>query len=87
MPMSIRNPRTEALAREVSELTGETLTEAVTEALAERLERLRGRRTPADLCQEILAISGRCRALPDVDLRSPDEILGYDEHGVPAGGA
>lgn len=87
MPMSIRNPKAEALAREVATLTGETLTEAVVEALAERLERLRGRRTPVDLCQEILAISARCRALPDLDRRSPDEILGYDAHGVPTGGA
>jgi antitoxin VapB len=87
MPLSIRNPRAAALAREVAGLTGETLTEAVVQALDERLERLRGRRTPADLCREILDIAARCRALPDLDRRTPDQILGYDEHGVPTGGA
>lgn len=87
MAVSIRNTKAEALAREVAGLTGETLTQAVVEALAERLERLRGRRVPADLYQDILDISARCRALPDLDRRSPDEILGYDEHGVPTGGA
>jgi antitoxin VapB len=35
------------------------------------------------LKDEILAISGRCAALPDFDLRSTAEILGYDERGLP----
>ncbi len=32
---------------------------------------------------KILAIAARCQALPDLDTRSPDEILGYDEFGIP----
>ena len=33
---------------------------------------------------EILEIGQRCAALPDLDARPPDEILGYDRHGLPS---
>lgn len=84
MALSIRNERAEKLAREVAEESGENLTQAVIHALEERLERLRGRRTPQNTVDEIMAISSRCRNLPDIDPRSPDAILGYDRDGVPA---
>lgn len=83
MALSIRNEKAEKLAREVAALSGENITQAIIHALEERLERLRGRRTTADLVSEIMAISKRCSALPDQDQRAPDEILGYDESGVP----
>ncbi len=82
MALSIRNPKAEQLAREVAAETGETLTQAVIRALEERLQRLKGRRRPADLVEEILRISRRCSSLPDMDKRSPEEILGYDEVGA-----
>jgi len=37
----------------------------------------------AALAWEILAIGRRCAALPDLDKRSADEILGCDEQGLP----
>ena len=49
----------------------------------ERLERLKGRREAADVAAEIMRISLRCRALPEIDPRSADEVLGYDEGGLP----
>jgi antitoxin VapB len=84
MPLSIRNPTAEKLARAVAATTGETLTDAIIHALEERLERVEGRRSPADLAQEILVVSRRCAALPDHDTRPVDEILGYDETGAPS---
>jgi antitoxin VapB len=83
MALSIRNPRAEKLAREVAAESGEGLTEAIIHALEERLERLKGRRTITDVAEEIMQISLRCRALPEKDQRSADEILGYDERGLP----
>jgi antitoxin VapB len=83
MGISIRNPKAEQLAREVAEQSGESLTQAIIHALEERLERLKGRRSATDLTEEILKISRRCSALPELDQRSPDEILGYDSRGVP----
>ena len=82
MALSIRNEETEKLARTVARESGESLTAAITRALEERLQRLRGRRTADDAVWEIMQISRRCSALPDQDRRSPEEILGYDEHGV-----
>jgi antitoxin VapB len=83
MALSIRNPKAEKLARELAAESGETITQAITCALEEKLERLRGHSTVTDLMEEILKISKRCSALPDQDQRSVDEILGYDSVGVP----
>jgi antitoxin VapB len=71
------------LARRVARLSGESLTAAVVVALRERLERLENRTSVRSLADELDAIARRCAALPVVDARSADEIIGYDEHGVP----
>jgi antitoxin VapB len=86
MALSLKDPETDRLAREVARLTGESLTEAVRRALAERLERERLRRGQPvrGLAERLLAIARHCASLPDIDTRSPDEILGYDEHGLPS---
>jgi antitoxin VapB len=81
--MSIRNPETEKLAREVSRLTGETLTEAIGKSLEERLQRLKRRRDEENLRRDLDAILARFHALPVLDTRSDDEIVGYDENGLP----
>jgi antitoxin VapB len=84
MALSLKDPETDRLAREVARLTGESLTEAVRKSLAERLERERLRRgRPAKgLAEKLNEIARHCAALPDLDTRSPDEIIGYDEHGL-----
>jgi antitoxin VapB len=83
MAISIRNPKAEELAREVAAESGENLTQAIIHALEERLVRLKGRKTTEDLAEEIMKISERCTALPQLDDRTPEEILGYDNKGVP----
>ena len=83
MAISIRNPKAEELAREVAAESGENLTQAIMHALEERLERLKGRKTAEDLAEDIMKISERCSALPQLDDRTPEEILGYDSKGVP----
>lgn len=83
MPLNIRNKQTEELAGALARLTGETKTEAVTQALRERLERLRRARTKRRLVDELDEIASHCGALPVRDRRSADEIIGYDENGLP----
>jgi antitoxin VapB len=81
--LSLKDNETDRLAREVAALTGETLTEAIRKALAERLERERLRRGQSgDLSARLREIGEHCASLPDVDVRAPDEILGYDETGM-----
>jgi antitoxin VapB len=72
MALNIRSAETEALATELARLTGETKTEAVTKAVRDRLERVKRARHHRSLA-----------ALPVLDPRAPDEIIGYDEHGLP----
>lgn len=83
MALSIKDTETDRLARELADATGETLTTAVTTALRERLERVRGLRGQ-DLAAELTAIADRCAGLPVLDDRPAEEILGYDEAGLPA---
>lgn len=83
MGISIKNERTEKLARELARETGESLTTAIRRALEERLERVEGRRSPADKLARARAALQRVDALPVLDARTPGEILGYDEHGLP----
>ena len=83
MALNIRNPEAEKLAATLSKLTGETKTEAVTRALRDRLSRLRRERVRRSLADELDEIARHCASLPLLDSRAPDEILGYDEHGVP----
>jgi antitoxin VapB len=83
MALNIRNPETERLAEALSRLTGETKTEAVKRALKDRLSRLRRERSGRRLADELDEIARHCSRLPVRDGRSADEILGYDEHGLP----
>jgi antitoxin VapB len=83
MGITIKNPKAEQLAREVARLSGENLTQAIINALEERLEQLKARRSATILTEQILEISQRCSALPDLDQRNPDEILDYESRGVP----
>lgn len=84
MALNIKDPKTDRLVRDLAAATGESITDAVAVAVQERLDRVRRARSERDLVEEIRAISERCAALPVLDERSADEILGYDEHGVPA---
>lgn len=83
MALNIRNKETEDLAEAIASLTGETKTEAVTRALRDRLTRLRRERARRSLADDLDAIALQCARLPVLDQRSDEEILGYDEKGLP----
>lgn len=84
MALNIRNAETEQLAEAVARLTGETKTRAVTVALRDRLNRLQRDRSGRSLAQELEEIADHCSSLPVLDSRDADEILGYDEIGLPS---
>ena len=83
MALSIKGRDADRLARELAKETGETITQAVTAALRERLSRLRRRHRGRRLADELDEIAKRCVRLPVLDARSAEEILGYDERGLP----
>jgi antitoxin VapB len=84
MALSIKSLETERLAREIAAKTGESLTGAIRKALEERLERLRNQRQTQILASQLQEILRRVDQLPVLDSRPADEILGYDEHGIPS---
>lgn len=82
MALSIKSDEADRLARELAATTGESLTDAVTEALRERLERERARRA-VDLRRQLRRLTDDVRRLPLLDDRDADAILGYDDRGLP----
>lgn len=83
MALNIRNAEAERLAAELARQTGETKTDAVIKALRDRLVRVRRGRSRRRLSDELEAIAEHCASLPVLDTRTADEILGYDDHGLP----
>ncbi|MCQ4634216.1 type II toxin-antitoxin system VapB family antitoxin [Shinella lacus] len=82
MPLNIKDEEAHALARKLAEATGESLTQAVKTSLEERLARVRHLNVPR-LADQLDRIALDCASLPLLDPRTPDEILGYDESGLP----
>lgn len=83
MALSIKDAETERLARAVAERTGETITGAIRRALADRLNRLGSDTRKAALLEDLAASRRRWGALPKSDARKAEEIIGYDEYGLP----
>ncbi len=83
MALNIRNRTAEELAETLAGLTGETKTQAVTKALQDRLDRIRRQRSGRSLAEELDDVALHCASLPVLDGRRTDEILGYDENGLP----
>ncbi|HSM37414.1 MAG TPA: type II toxin-antitoxin system VapB family antitoxin [Longimicrobiales bacterium] len=84
MSLNIKNPEAHRLAREVADRTGETLTEAVTEALRRRLAALEERSPDPGVLSATEDVRRLLASLPDLDTRPAEEILGYDDTGLPA---
>ena len=85
MPLNIKNDEAHEYAKKLAALTRKSITEAVTEALQKELDRKeRKHKAEADrLMDDLDAIALRCASYPVIDHRSPDEILGYDDRGLP----
>ena len=84
MALNIKNEETYRLVRELADLTGESMTGAVTEAVRERLERLKQAEGRVGMAERILAIAADMHArLPKdfFDIEHGDLL--YDEYGLP----
>lgn len=84
MALNIKDEGADRLARELAAETGESITTAVTVAVRERLERLRGA-VPRERRHRVLRqIAERSADRPLLDQRPADEILGYGRDGLPS---
>ena len=83
MGLNIKNEETHRLARKLAQVTGESMTAAVSEAIRERLERVRGN-SKEDLVERVLEIGRDCAAHLKEPYKSGDHgDLLYDEKGLP----
>ncbi|OLP59715.1 antitoxin [Xaviernesmea oryzae] len=83
MALSIKDPETEKLARALAARTGETITVATRRALEDRLKRIGSQAHKSALLDHMEAMQRRLSVLPVLDDRSDEEIIGYDENGIP----
>lgn len=83
MALSIKSEEADQLARELAAETGETLTEAVVIALRERLDRQHARHG-ASMRTRLARLAADVAALPVADNRTPEDIIGYDDAGLPS---
>ena len=84
MSINIKNEETCRLASELAQLTGDTMTGAITVALRERLERERSERSTEARVQRLLAIGKRCASmLRDGPSAVEHGDFLYDERGLP----
>ncbi|MDN5761927.1 MAG: type II toxin-antitoxin system VapB family antitoxin [Microlunatus sp.] len=83
MALNIKDSETDRLARELAAATGESITVAARTAIAERLQRVRARAAAGESRLDLSDLIDRARSRPDLDSRSPEEIIGYDDDGVP----
>lgn len=83
MALNIKDPATDALARELAAQTGESITEAIRIAMCERLARLRRRSSATSRTMDLQRFIDRGRERAVLDDRPAEEILGYDENGLP----
>ena len=82
MSLNIKNEEAHRLAQRLAELTGESMTTAVTKAMQERLERVQRGRGRSKL-DRVLKISRKCAArLKGTSLPDHGELL-YDDKGLP----
>jgi antitoxin VapB len=84
MALTIEDPEADRLARAVADRTGETLAQAVINALRDRLAR--EERAQDDIESRVadaMEIGRHCASLPTLDRRIPEKILEYDENGLP----
>jgi antitoxin VapB len=79
--LSIKNEEVERMIRELASRRGVPTTEALRQLLAEEAERQAERKARYDAA---MAIAARVAAMPDISDITDDEILGYDENGVPS---
>ena len=82
MALNIKDPDTDMFARRLANLTGRSITDAVKLAIKEALDKEERRQGKASW-EEIQAFLKRAQSRPIVDPRTADEILGYDERGLP----
>ncbi len=82
MALSIKDPEADRLARTLAARTGQSLTAAIVTALREELRRTAAAQA-ASLADDLMEIAVRCGALPVLDPRTDDELVGYDPSGLP----
>ena len=86
VPLNIKNSSTHRQARELAELTGQSITDAVSTAVSDALAREKQQRetTRALALRTLQEIALQCARLPVQKEVTDDEILGYDERGIPS---
>ncbi|WP_419901150.1 type II toxin-antitoxin system VapB family antitoxin [Kiloniella sp.] len=83
MPLNIKDDNTHEMAKKLAGLTGMSISRAVKNAIQEKIELVEQVQNKGQLAEELDHIALYCSNLPILNNISTDEILGYDDHGLP----
>lgn len=85
MPLHIQNAEAERLAETLAKITGQSVPDAVIQALQAQIAREEAQKAQVEtMVAEAMAIGHRCANLPVLDPRSDDDLLGYGPNGLPS---
>ena len=83
--LNIEDQEAFALAAELAKLSGQTMEQAVKEALKEKLAEAKSAEASRNqVLARVMELAHEIASAPTLDSRSADEIIGYDEFGVPS---
>jgi antitoxin VapB len=83
MAFHVSSEQVDQNVRALARVTGQSITEAINDAVLEKLRRVEPRRPDPKYVEDLLALSERIGKMLRPDSRTPDELVGYDEDGLP----
>jgi antitoxin VapB len=83
MAFHVSSERVDQNVRRLANLTGQSLTDAIDAAVVEKIRRLEPRKPDPNYVRDLMEMAAKIRAKLNPDGRSADELIGYDEDGLP----
>jgi antitoxin VapB len=84
MAFHVSSERVNQNVRKLAALTGQSITDAIDSAVIEKLRKLEPRRPDPNYVEDLMRMAGEIRAKLRPNGQTPDELLGYDENGLPS---
>ncbi len=83
MAFHVSSERVDRNVRRLAELTGQSITDAIDSAVTEKIRRLEPRKPDPNYVRDLMEMSAQIAKKLRPDSRTPDELVGYDENGLP----
>jgi antitoxin VapB len=83
MAFHISNDRVDQNVRRLAALTGQSITDAINSAVVEKLRKLEPRRPDPNYVDDLMRMADEIGKHLRPGIKSTDDLIGYDERGLP----